>query len=144
MTSDERKYELFRQELGMAQQQVDKYDQLSSNIKAWAITLWTASSGWAIQTQNGSVALIGIVVVFIFWYTDAFNKTFRQDYKRRRVEVEKNLAEFAATGKFPEGAKSPRLPSHEKVGALRNMTLVHVGLPYMVLILLSVIFYLQF
>jgi len=27
MTSDERKYELFRQELGTAQQQVDKYDQ---------------------------------------------------------------------------------------------------------------------
>ncbi len=135
------KYDLLKTELLLTQQQMDKYDQLSSTTKTWAVTLWVAIVGWTIQTQVRELIFIGIIALIFFWFFDAKNKKFRQDCKNRRNKVALTLETFFETGKMPDSISSPCLPLHENGDLLSNLYIFHIGLPYMTLLVLSVFVY---
>ena len=139
MTHDEIKFDLLKTELELVQKQIDKYDNFSLTTKAWAVTLWIASIGWALQNERQELALLGLVVLAIFWFLDSLNKVFRQDYKNRRNEIAAILANVFTNNEIPVGAVSPSLPKHDWSTALRNFRAPHVGLMYIVMIVVSLI-----
>jgi hypothetical protein len=105
------------------------------------VTLWVASSGWAFQSKRGEVALLGALIVLIFWFFDGFNKTFRLNYRKHRDEIQRALQILFRGGMLPKDFRSPNLPVHEEKPVLRNMLRLHVGLPYVVLIIVSLLIY---
>ncbi|MFZ2523477.1 MAG: hypothetical protein WAW92_03775 [Minisyncoccia bacterium] len=120
---------------------MDKFDGVSSTVKTWAVTLWAATSGWSIQNKEPKIALLGAVIIFIFWIFDGYNKKIRQDYRARRSEIEKILEEYSRVGEFPAEVSTPRLPTHEGGSIFRNAILFHISFTYIVLFLLSVFLY---
>ena len=143
-------YDLLKTEFLLTQQQMDKYDQLSTTIKAWTVTLWVASSGWAFQVKRKEMLILGILIVLILGFLDVLNKIFRQDYKARRDEVAKILRVLFKSGTVPNDASAPNLPKHNFLDGARNLFsapnffLVHVALPYLILTATSLVMYLRY
>lgn len=139
MTHDDIKYDILKTELELTQRQMDKYDQLSATTKTWTVTLWAASVGWAFQLKRSDILLISLVIIGIFWLLDALNKTFRQDYKKRRDEVAVALERLFKTNSLAPDVSSPKLPSHRWRDILGNFFAAHVALPYVLLAAISLI-----
>ena len=138
MTTNDSKYDLFKAELSIAQGQMDKYDQLSSSMKTWAITLWAAAIGWSIQTHIPTVVLIGTASTILFWFMDAYIMTFRLNYKDRRNAAAEALRAYADMQEFPSGAPVLEFPTHENGGLMRTLSILHISLPYLALLVFSV------
>lgn len=141
MTADEKQFDILKTEFLLTQQQMDKYDQSSTTIKAWAVTLWVASSGWAFQSGKSEMLLLGIVLVLTFWFFDGINKTFRTNYKNRRDEVATILNSVFKTGTIPAETSSPSLPKYSLQHVISNSFTPHISLPYIVFLILSLVFY---
>ena len=134
---EEIKYELLKTELLLTQQQMDKYDQLSSSTKTWAVTLWVAVVGMTVQTHIREMIVVAIIVVIFFGFFDWNNKRFRQDYKDRRNEIGDALQIYFKTGIISDSVYAPVLPSHENKNLVDTIYTVHIGLPYFTLLVLS-------
>ncbi|MDD4995068.1 MAG: hypothetical protein PHW53_01195 [Patescibacteria group bacterium] len=137
-------YNILNEEFLLAQRQMDKYDQLSTTIKTWAVTLWVAASGWVFQTETKQVALLGALLVLIFWFFDSYNKVYRTNYKKRRDEIQNGLQILFFGRPLPTDFLSPNLPIHDEKNVVRSMFLLHVGLPYAILIIISLLIYANF
>lgn len=133
MTHDETKYDLLKTELKLTQGQMDKFDQFSTTIKAWTITLWAASVGWSFQTDRKDVLYVSMLIVALFWVFDAINKTFRQDYRKRRNEVASALEQLFTKNSLAPDVVAPKLPTHRTLDAARNALALHIALPYILL-----------
>jgi len=138
---DEKKFDILKTEFLLTQQQMDKYDQSSTTIKAWSVTLWVASSGWALQSGKHELLLLGIVLILTFWFFDGINKTFRTNYKKRRDEVAVLLAKIFKGEEISPDVVSPNLPKYDLSAAFKNSFTPHIALPYVVFLVLSLIFY---
>ena len=137
------KYDLLKTELELTQKQIDKYDELSTKVKTWAITLWAASVGWTFQVNRGEIILLSVLILVVFWGFDALNKTFRMDYKKRRDEIGKALAYLYQTNTLPSDAVSPQLPLHRWRDTISNIFAIHVALPYLLLAIVSLLLYVR-
>jgi len=135
------KLKFIQSELELTQRQMDKYDNLLSQIKTWTITIWAALSGWSFQSQIKEVLLLSVFITLTFWLLDAFNKNFRQDYKNRRDKVADALQEYFQTDNLPEGFISPDLPRHKTIMAVKYLFEVHVFSLYLPLIIVSLFLY---
>lgn len=130
--------DLLKTELSIAIQQTDKFDGMSATIKGWAITLWAASVGWSFQVAEDKVLFLSILIILLFWFFDALNKNFREDYKEQRNVVSEALETLYRTGEVPPDVSAPHVPSHTWTKAWRRAALAHLALPYLVLIAVSV------
>jgi hypothetical protein len=143
-TKEESQFALLKSELELTQRQMDKYDQLSMQTKGWAITLWAVSVGWSFQVDRREVVFLSLVVVLMFWFFDALNKSFRQDYKKRRDEAGAALAHYFEHQSWPSGTVSPQLPRHRRADALQIFAAAHLALPYAILAVISLALYFGF
>ncbi len=138
------KYDLLKTELTICQQQMDKYDQLSSTMRTWAVTISIASIGWFLQIRIKEVLLLTMFVALIFWILDAMNKNFREDYKKRRNEIGDALNKLFKTGKLSQNVSSPNLPKHEFTAFIKKIMQPHVFPLYVSLIIVAaILFYLN-
>jgi hypothetical protein len=140
MNQDNR-LKLAHSEFKMAQQQMDKYDNLLSQVKTWTVTLWAASIGWSFQSRIKELVLLSAFIAMIFWFLDAFKKNFRQDYKRRREEVSEALRTYYQSGNLPQGFVSPDLPKHRIIRVVKYIFQPHVFLFYLPLAIISFFLY---
>lgn len=139
MTVDKQtQIDLLKTELSIAIQQTDKFDGMSSTIKGWAITLWAASVGWSFQVNEEKVLLLSILIILLFWFFDGLNKNFREDYKEQRNKVSGALEHLYRTGEIPADISAPHVPTHTWSKAWRRAALIHLALPYLILIGVSV------
>jgi hypothetical protein len=138
---DEKKFDILKTEFLLTQQQMDKYDQSSTTIKAWSVTLWVASSGWALQSGKYELFLLGIVLVLTFWFFDGINKTFRTNYKKRRDEVALLLAKVFKGEEISSDVVSPSLPKYDLSHVFSYSFTPHIALPYIVFLVLSLVFF---
>ncbi|KKU91274.1 MAG: hypothetical protein UY23_C0002G0013 [Candidatus Jorgensenbacteria bacterium GW2011_GWA1_48_11] len=138
---EQHRFEILKTELILTQQEVDKYDQMSTTIKTWAVTLWVASSGWALQSKNKEVFLLSAVIMVVFWFFDGINKTFRMNYRKRREEVSKMLEKVFLNKALNENDIAPKLPIHDLKDAFRHMSTLHLVVPYIALAAISLIIF---
>ena len=135
-------FEIARQELTLVQQQVDKYDEIGYRIKAWAVTLWVTLFGWSLQFDNARLLLLDFLAVLIFFFLDAVNKNFRQDYKERRNRIAAALQQFGRSDSWPEDFRTPEVLQHRTAGIIKQAAELHVLLLYVPLAVLALITYL--
>lgn len=138
---EDKKFDILKTEFLLTQQQMDKYDQLSMTIKAWAVTLWVAASGWAFQSGKKEMFLLSVVLVCTFWFFDGINKTFRTNYKNRRDKIATLLQKEFRGEAFPTEESAPKLPPYSLKGTLSNSFLLHIALPYVIFLFLSLLFF---
>ena len=138
---NERKFDILKMEFLLAQQQMDKYDQFSTTIKTWAITLWVASSGWAFQSEKREMIFLSIALILAFWFFDGINKTFRTNYKKRRDAIAILLQNEFKEEALSSEESAPNLPPYSLKGIFVNSFLLHLSLPYIIFILLSLMFF---
>jgi hypothetical protein len=141
---DQHKFEIAKTELQMMQQQMDKYDQLGMTIKTWSVTLWVAASGWAFLSMRREPLFLAAVLVAVFWFFDALNKTFRENYKRRRDQVATALESAYHGGDLPQGFSSPHMPVQDQKKILRQALRPHIALPYLVLMAAALVLFAGF
>lgn len=139
---EQNQFEILKTELLLTQQEIDKYDQMSTTIKTWSVTLWVASSGWALQSGKEEILLLSAFIMLIFWFFDGINKTFRMNYKRRRDEVSGILGNIFRGAALKENEVAPQLPIHDLKDTFRYMVSLHLILPYLVLAIVSVTIFL--
>ncbi|MDA2936616.1 hypothetical protein MYX06_05365, partial [Patescibacteria group bacterium AH-259-L05] len=134
---EDNKYDLVKTELELTQRQMDKYDGLSVKIRTWTVTLWIGIMGWAFQVGKKETLLLGAFVVLIFWWLDAMNKNFREDYKQRRNKTAHGLKLYFQTSSWPENFFAPDLPLHSQriAGSLKKFLKLHIALLYFPLII---------
>ncbi|MFA5098918.1 MAG: hypothetical protein WC461_01715 [Candidatus Paceibacterota bacterium] len=130
-------FEIVKTEFEMSQNQMDKYDDMSVKIKTWAATLWGASIGWAFQTKNKEILLLGIVMVIFFCVIDAVNKNFRANYKTRRNEIADAMNGYFQNGVWPQEFTSPQLPPFKEIEIRKAMMSPHISLFYAALAVLA-------
>lgn len=135
------KLDILKTEFLLTQQQMDKYDQLSMTVKAWAVTSWVASSGWALQSAKKEILLLGMVLVITFWFFDGINKTFRTHYKNRRDQIAVALRETTEKDTNPN-IQTPQLPPYSLQGIIGNVFTPHISLPYISFIIISLVLFL--
>ncbi len=134
-------FEILKDELGMMQSQMDKYDGFTTTIKTWAVTLWSVSIGWAFQSNAKEILAVSVILLAVFWFFEGINKTYRQNYKKRRDEIASVLQKIFETGTLPEGTAAPKFPDHNLRHAFRNALLLHISLPYLALGAVSAVLY---
>lgn len=139
--SSDNQFNLTQAEFKSVQRQMDKYDGLLSQIRTWAITIWVALSSWSFQSEIKETLLLSIIIVSAFWVLDAFNKNFRQNYKKRRDEIAYALRIYFQTNNLPEDFVSPDLPEHKTIEAIKYLFRPHVFLLYLPLIVISLFLY---
>ena len=142
MNDIDKKLDILKTELTLSQGQMDKYDNLSGNVKSWVMTLWAAATGWAFSADEPRLFLVSIAVLIVFWWIDGVNKNVRVDYKDRRNIVAAALEHFYKTGELPEDVTSPVMMYHEKRGGFKHMFHAHVSSLYVALLVLSLALYL--
>jgi len=135
----EQQFNISKLELELVQKQIDKHDDISTKIKAWAITLWAAMIGWSFQVKRKELLVLVIVALFLFWILDAINKNFRQGYRARRQEVSEAFQFYIKNSIWPESFISPEISkSYSYWGVVKNFFRPHLFLSYLSLIIISV------
>ncbi|MEW6617578.1 MAG: hypothetical protein AB1333_04155 [Patescibacteria group bacterium] len=137
---DDKKLDILKTEFLLTQQQMDKYDQFSTTIKTWAVTLWVATSGWALQSGKKEMMFLSIVLILAFWFFDGINKTFRTNYKKRRDEIAMLLGKVFCGETIGVEESAPKLPLYSLKGLFKNSFFIHLSLPYIVFFVLSLVF----
>jgi len=137
----ENKFELAELEYELVQKQVDKYDDISSKIKTWSVTLWIGILGWSFQSKHKELLLLGVVAIVIFWVLDTVNKNFRQDYRNRREDVAMALRQFSESGSWPDGFSTPQNYTHKFKGVFKQLFVLHLTLVYLPLAILTLVAY---
>jgi len=139
MTPDEIKFDLLKQELELTQGQMDKYDELSSKIKTWAVTLSAAILGWYFQVKQREIVLLVIFVAFTFWILDAVNKNFREGYKKRRNEVAQALRKIFHNPSVLGDFVAPDFPERNWSAVVGKFFEPHIFILYFSLIAVALI-----
>jgi hypothetical protein len=134
-------FDLAKLEYGLVQQQIDKYDEVGYKIKAWTVTLWVTLFGWALQFGRPQLLLLNIFAVLVFYFLDAVNKNFRQDYKARRTLVAAALEQFGRTGTWPQDFRTPVNPEHRWADVAKQVGEAHLFLVYVPLSAISLAVY---
>lgn len=122
--------DLAKLEYTLVQQQIDKYDEVGYKIKAWTVTLWVTLFGWSLQFNRPQLLLLNVLAVLVFYFLDAVNKNFRQDYKSRRTTVAAALEQFGRTGTWPQDFRTPVNPEHRWGDVLKQISEAHLFLVY--------------
>jgi hypothetical protein len=140
MSNIDQQYDLAKTELKLCQSQMDKYDDISTKIKTWSVTVWLTSLGWAIQSGKKEIFLLNILAIIFFWSLDAANKNYRTDYKKRRNEIASALNQFNLNSEWPDNFQSPNLPAHNFKSTFRQLVEPHIALLYLPLIVVALYF----
>lgn len=135
----EQQFNISKLELELVQKQIDKHDDISTKIKAWAITLWAAMIGWSFQVKRKELLVLAIVALLLFWILDAINKNFRQTYRARRQEISLAFQFYVKNSIWPENFLSPDFSNQYSFwGVIRNIFRPHLFLSYLSLIIISI------
>jgi len=80
--------ELLRDEISRIQIKIAEYDDLSFKVKGWAITIWTAILGFAINQESVLYFMAAIPVLLAFWFLDTYFKSYQQRSMARMGYIE--------------------------------------------------------
>lgn len=138
---NEKQFEILKTEFLLTQEQMDKYDQIGTSIKTWSLTSWVAVSGWSIQSGHREMLLLGIILVAVFWFFESINKTFRQNYRKRRNEIAVILEKVFKDEKIDKNFSAPNLPEYSLKGIHKYMFSPHIATPFILLIVISLASY---
>lgn len=139
---NQNQFEILKTEFLLTQEQMNKYDQIGTSINTWTVSLWVAISGWGIQSRHKEMFLLSIALVATFWFFESINKTFRQNYKKRRDEIALALGKVFKDNNIEKEFSSPQLPPYNLKGIHKNMFLAHIAVPYIILMTISLVSYL--
>lgn len=81
--------DLLRDEIDEIQGKIAAYDDLSFKIKGWALTLWIATLGFAINQRFPLLAILSVPVLIAFWFLDAHFKSYQQRSMARMGYIER-------------------------------------------------------
>ena len=73
------------------QKKIMDLDSTCFKIKGWAITIWTASSGFSVQQDNRALLLLFCCPIFLFWFVDISYKFFQEQFLRMSRRIEDRL-----------------------------------------------------
>jgi hypothetical protein len=79
---------LLDKEIEYIHSQIGHFDDLSFQIKGWAITIWAAISAFGSSQATSLVVLASIPAMMAFWTLDAFFKQYQRRYMARIGAIE--------------------------------------------------------
>ncbi len=113
MNEIELRKEQLEREYFHLQKIIEDYDGKSLTIKAWSVSVVSAIAGSAAIASNFDVLLFAAGASFMFWFIDAYWKSFQQAFFPRIEELE-SLFEKQSFDKPPFQIKNYWDKSHKK------------------------------
>ncbi len=123
----------FEFQLAMLQQGAEKLEKKIANfttilmqLKTAAITIWVALIGWVFASKINALALLGYVIIFVFWFLEATYWRVQLYYMQRAAAVteflndERALDESFHNRSIPTGLVHP-------LGSLNTLTMPSLG-----------------
>ncbi len=138
------KLDIIKQELGMVQSSIDKYDDINFRIRGWEVTIWSALMVVFFQTGKNLVPVIAMLVPLIFWALDGLYKSFRESYKNRKNKISMYLSSKNFEKEFNSGKisfESPTYPTHKAEDVFKNCFRSHVFLLHVLLFVIAAVMY---
>lgn len=62
--------EILKLEMQLIQSTLDKYDDLMFRNRNWFITIWMGAIGLSFTIHSTSVAILGALVAFVYWFIE--------------------------------------------------------------------------
>jgi hypothetical protein len=66
----------------------------AATIRGWAVTIWLALSGFAVQQDDSVLALLGIAVLVSFYAADAYHMGLYRQGLRHLAQLERLFGEY--------------------------------------------------
>lgn len=79
---------LLRHEIEHIHSQISHFDDLSFQIKGWAITVWSALIAFGAKEKVPVVLLASLPALLSFWILDALFKRYQRRYMNRKSVIE--------------------------------------------------------
>lgn len=79
---------LFEKELDQLRVEISRFDNLSFQIKGWAITAWSALVAFGAKEKTVIVILASIPAMITFWTMDAIFKSYQRRHMARVSAIE--------------------------------------------------------
>jgi hypothetical protein len=106
MASPQLEYQLnfLKQEIEMVNASIRQMDEITKNVKQWAILTWTAAVGWIIATPSLKKEYIGAAALIpvLFWLVDTWHRRIQRKFIWRAVEISQFLNDERFTQSFQE------------------------------------------
>lgn len=144
--------EWLEREVGILEQKIQFFDDLSFKIKGWAITTWSALVTYALTKQDWRVACVAVLIPILFLLVDASYKRYQVCFIERTREImgllnDPDALKLKAGQVYPfvvydllgihgKGRKESSL-NRQWGPVARLVTKASVGLVYWVLIIIS-------
>jgi hypothetical protein len=90
---------LLSKEIEHIHSQISHFDDLSFQIKGWAITVWSALIAFGAKERLSIVILASLPAILSFWILDTFFKQYQRRYMNRKSMIE---LFFASEGEFKD------------------------------------------
>ncbi len=89
---------------------IRQYDEITKNIKQWAITLWTAAVGGSLAKPelNKYVGLTAIIPI-LFWYVDSIHRSGQRRFIWRTLMIK----DFLNDGRLEQSIAAGKLTDFE-------------------------------
>lgn len=88
-TAFEYRLDLLKQEMETLQNGIRSYDTILFTIKGWAITIFSATTFFAIDKQRSLLYIFCAVSVVLFWLLDAVYESIQRILPQRYRRIEK-------------------------------------------------------
>lgn len=83
---------LLTQEYLHLQSVIEDFDSKALTIKAWSVSFSLAALGAAYAAKTSAILLIASFSAILFWFLEAYWKTFQYAYYQRTQELEAHFA----------------------------------------------------
>jgi hypothetical protein len=96
--------DVLKLEIGVLNDSIIKIDDITKDVKQWAITLWTAAIGGALTTNDLRRYVAATAVVpLLFWLVETWNRRIQRRMIWRNMQISEFLNDGRLVRSFQEG-----------------------------------------
>lgn len=95
--------EILKLEIETVNAAIRQMDEITKNVKQWAIALWTAALGGALTTDDlRQYAGTTAAIPFLFWLVDTWHRRIQRKFIWRSIQISKFLNDGRLVQSFEE------------------------------------------
>lgn len=96
--------DVLKLEIEVLNDSIIKIDDITKDVKQWAITLWTAAIGGALTTTDLRRYIAATAAIpLLFWFVDTWNRRIQRRMIWRNTQISKFLNDDRLPRSFQEG-----------------------------------------
>jgi hypothetical protein len=81
-------FELLKAEIEIVNGAIGQMDEITKNVKQWAVTVWAASIGGALSNERLTPFVVGTAAIpLLFWLVDTWHRRIQRKFIWRNIQI---------------------------------------------------------